>query len=497
MQETLVKLSDQFMVHAPKLAAAFLILLVGYILAIIIRKAVHAVLERTSIDQTIAQRLGIQKTALVEEHVATLAYYVVLLFVLVAFLNSLGLTDATEPIQALLNKVFAFLPQLVAAGVLAFVAWVLASIMKAVLTAVLQNFDFEKAVTGEDAKASPGAKLSHSLADVGYWLVFLLFLPAILDALQLKGLLEPVNAMMNKALAFLPNLLTAAVVIIVGYFVARVVQRIVTNLLGAAGADGFAARMGYNTGGTAMLPSTLVGYIVFIAILLPISITALEALQIEGLSEPLSDMLRKLLEAVPAIIAAAIILVIAYTVGHMISGVVSNLLRGLGFDNILAKLGFTTSAGSSKTSPSAIVGYVVLFSIMLFATTNACETLGFASFATLFARLTEFLASALLGTFVLGLGLYFANLVYATIKSSSVASAPTLARFAQVGIIVFTGAVALRQMGIGEEIITIAFGSLVGAVAIAAALAFGLGGREIAGRELAKWVEKSRGESGN
>lgn len=492
LMKGLGNLSDQFMQSAPQLAAAFLILLLGWVVAIIVRKVVHGVLESTSIDQQIAKKLGIKETSLVEEHVATGAYYLILMFVLIAFLQALGLTAATEPLQALLNKVFAFLPQLVAAAALIFVAWVLATIVKAVLGATLENFNFEKAITGPDGKAPAGGKLSHSLADVGYWLVFLIFLPAILDTLQLKGLLEPVNTMMNKALAFLPNLLTATVVIVVGYFVARLVQRIVTNLLGAAGADGFAAKLGYNTGGTAMLPSTLLGYIVFIGILLPITITALEALQIQGLSEPLSDMLRKLLEAVPAIIAAAVILVIAYTVGHMVSGVVSNLLRGLGFDNILAKLGFTTSAGSSKTSPSAIVGYVVLFSIMLFATTNACETLGFTSFAALFSRLTEFLASAILATFVLGVGLYFANLVYTTIKSSTMAAAPTLARFAQVGIIVFTGAVALREMGIGDEIINLAFGSLVGAVAVAAALAFGLGGRELAGRELAKWVEKSK-----
>lgn len=494
--ESLAKLSDQFMGHAPQLAAAFLILLVGWIVAIIIRKVVHGLLESTDLDQKIARKLGVKETSLVEEHVATIVYYLILMFVLIAFLQALGLTAATTPLQGLLNKVFAFLPQLIAAAVLAFIAWVLATIMKAVLTAVLQNFDFEGAMTGPDGKApSRGAKLSHSLADVGYWVVFLLFLPAILDALELKGLLEPVNAMMNKALAFLPNLLTGGVVMVVGYFVARLVQRIVTNLLAAAGTDGFAAKLGYQGGGTAMVPSQLLGYIVFIAILLPITITAMEALQIQGLSKPLSDMLAKLLEAVPAILAAAIMLVLAYVVGHLISGVVSNLLRGLGFDNILAKLGFTTSPGSSKSSPSAIVGYVILFSIMLFATTNACETLGFASFAGLFARLTEFLASALLGTFVLGLGLYFANLVYGIIKASSVASASTLARFAQVGIIIFTGAVALREMGIGDEIINLAFGSLVGAVAVAAALAFGLGGRELAGRELAKWVSQTRGDS--
>jgi hypothetical protein len=59
-------------------------------------------------------------------------------------------------------------------------------------------------------------------------------------------------------------------------------------------------------------------------------------------------------------------------------------------------------------------------------------------------------------------------------------------------VLIFVGAIALRQMGIADEIVVIAFGLLMGAVAVAAALAFGLGGREIAARELENWLSRLR-----
>ncbi len=65
--------------------------------------------------------------------------------------------------------------------------------------------------------------ISKSLGDIAYWLVFLIFLPGILGALNLGGLLEPIQGMLNKILDFLPNILTAAIIVLVGWFVAKIV----------------------------------------------------------------------------------------------------------------------------------------------------------------------------------------------------------------------------------------------------------------------------------
>jgi protein-S-isoprenylcysteine O-methyltransferase Ste14 len=89
---------------------------------------------------------------------------------------------------------------------------------------------------------------------------------------------------------------------------------------------------------------------------------------------------------------------------------------------------------------------------------------------------------------IFALGLYLANLAAAAVEASGTEQARTLALTAQVSIIVLAGAMALQQMGVANEIITLAFGLLLGAVAVAAAIAFGWGGREMAAREVESWV---------
>jgi uncharacterized membrane protein YedE/YeeE len=89
---------------------------------------------------------------------------------------------------------------------------------------------------------------------------------------------------------------------------------------------------------------------------------------------------------------------------------------------------------------------------------------------------------------IFALGLYLAMLAVRTIQASGVAQASLLALAARLTILVLAGAMALRQMGFANEIINLAFGLLLGAVAVAVAIAFGIGGRDIAARELEEWV---------
>lgn len=134
-------------------------------------------------------------------------YYVVMLFVLIAFFQILGLTMLTTPLNRFLEQVFACAPRLVGALLLLFVAVVTARIARVVvqrsLTAV--RLDERLAVEpGEEAKP-----VSRGAANTVYWLVLVLFLPAILGALGLTGLMAPIQQMLDKALDALPNVLTA------------------------------------------------------------------------------------------------------------------------------------------------------------------------------------------------------------------------------------------------------------------------------------------------
>jgi hypothetical protein len=136
------------------------------------------------------------------------------------------------------------------------------------------------------------------------------------------------------------------------------------------------------------------------------------------------------------------------------------------------------------------VGRGFFFLIMLFATIEAVDILGFAVLSGLIAQFLVFAGHVLLGLFIFAVGLYLANLAARTVKASSAAQAPLLAVAARVSILVLAGAMALRQMGLANEIITLAFGLLLGAIAVAVAIAFGIGGRDLAAEVLSGWRQE-------
>jgi hypothetical protein len=309
--------------------------------------------------------------------------------------------------------------------------------------------------------------------------------------------------MVDEILAILPNLFGAVIILVVGWFVARVVRQIVTNLLVAAGADQLGARVGLGTTPDSPSLSSVAGTLVYILIFIPVLIAALNTLNIEAISQPAVAMLTTLLQAVPAVFGAAVILGLAYFLGRLIADLVSNLLNGLGFDQLMMRLGLSavpvpeareipvgedgpavTTTTVRNRRPSEVAGFLVLVVIMFFAAIEAANLMGFEILAVILAQLLRYAGQILVAVIVFGIGLYLANLAHTVIRSTGGSQSSLLAQAARGGIIIFSGALALRQTGIAEDIVNLAFGLLLGAVAVAIALAFGLGGRQIAERWL-------------
>lgn len=477
--------------YVPNLLGAIAILVIGWIVASIIAKVVKTILKKTEIDNKIAQKFNADegsKPFQLEHSVSRGVFWFLMLFVLVAFFQALQLTIITEPLNNLLDQVLSYLPQILGAGALFLIAWLLATILRKVIVTGLQSLKVDDKIgekTGaEDAKALP---ISKSLGDIAYWLVFLIFLPGILGALNLGGLLEPVQGMLNKILDFLPNILTAGIIILVGWFVAKIVRQIVTSLLSAVGLDKLSEKVGVNNALGSQKLSSLIGLVVYIIILIPIIIAGLNALQIDAITTPASNMLNQFLETIPNIFAAAVILGISYVIAKVLSGFVENLLSGIGFNNLFIKLGLQKTPFEGTKTPSKIVGFLVLVTMMLFAFIESFNTLGFETLSDLVSQLTIMGGHILFGLVILGLGLYFANLASDTLKGSNISNASTISVVARIAIIVLAGAMALRHMGLANEIINMAFGLILGAVAVAAAIAFGIGGRDIAAKKLNEW----------
>jgi hypothetical protein len=236
----------------------------------------------------------------------------------------------------------------------------------------------------------------------------------------------------------------------------------------------------------------VIGLLVYVLILIPVIIGALNSLGMDAITAPASEMLNSILLALPLIFGAMLVLVIAYLVGRVVAGLASNLLSGFGFNNLVAKLGIAKESTADQRTPSDIMGYLVLVAIMLFATIEAVRLLGFEMLASLLADFMVFAGHIALGLVIFAVGLFLANLAARTIGASSAQQSHLLALVARGSIIVLAGAMALRQMGLANEIINIAFGLLLGSIAVAAALAFGLGCRGLAEEAMNRWTGRIR-----
>jgi flagellar biosynthesis protein FliQ len=490
----------------PKLIIPVGILVVGWIFAILLGALVRAALQRTQLDDRIAQKVLSEERA---KHVDTarwvgkVVYYVALVFVLLLFFQSLQLTAATEPIGGFLNSVFAYVPRLIGAGAILVVAWLAASLSRRLVSAAMKRFDVDRRVTSEispppegEPVESPVAKpIGGSVAGIVYWLVLLLFAPAFLGALRLEGLLAPVQQMVGRTLTFVPNIVSAGVILAMGWFVARILQHLTTNVLSAVGLDKLSERTGLSKVMGKQRLSGVIGIVVYALILIPVAIGALNALRLEAISAPASRMLGTFFGAVPVIFGAALILLVAYVAARLLAGVVRSVLRGVGFDRILGKMGFSKPIEGEQT-PSDVAASLTVVAVVYFGAVEAARLLGLTAIAALGVSVAALAGRVLLGLMVFGLGLYLANLAAKAIRQTGVAQADLLAMVGRIAVLALTGAMALRQMGIANEIIELAFGLTLGAVAVAAAIAFGLGGREAASQTLGDMRRRIRAHHG-
>lgn len=466
----------------PGLIAAVGILIIGWLIAVILRAGTRRLLGMMKLNERIQSTTDGEINA--ESWAATGVFWIIMFFVLIAFFNVLDLEIVSSPLQALVTQIFEYGPSLIAGIVLGIVAWVLASLVKTLVTAAL-------AATTLDEKVSQAAEMkpvSQNIGDVVYWLILLMFLPAILGALKLEGLLVPVQGMVDKILAMVPNIFAAAVITAVGWFVAKILRDLVENLLEVVGFD----RLGEKAGLTGKVGlSKLVGLIVFIFIFVPALVGALNALQIEAISRPATDMLGAFMAAIPDIFAAAIILGIAFFLARFISGLLTTILAGVGVNELPGKMGLKNLA-KNGFSVAGLIGQIVSIFIILFASVEAANQLGFGQVSDLVTMLIAFGGQILLGSVILVVGFWLASLAHSGVLRVSGDSAAALAGILRVAILGLVLAMGLRAMGIADDIVNLAFGIILGAVAVAFAVSFGLGGREAAGKQMEYWLSGLR-----
>ena len=464
----------------PAILGAVGIGLIGWVVAAIARSGVRRAAEAVNLDGRFSQVAGSSLPA--SSWLATGVFALVLVLTAIAVLNALNLASASSPLAALATEVTTFLPRLLAGLVLAAVAWLCATVVRAVLSRIFASKLIDARLSAASGERGT-LPISRQIATAAFWLTLLLFLPAVLGAFQLDGLLAPVQGMMTSLLGMLPNLLAAAIIGVVGYFVAKLLRAIVSNVLDAAGVNRASQTMGLPA---SLKLSSLAGTVVYVLVLFPTMIAALDALKIESISGPASLMLGQVFAAVPNIIAAGVILAVTYFVARIVAGLATEFLAGIGLDGVPQRLGFSSRQGA--LAPSAIAGKALMFFAMLFATIEAANRLGFVRISELATSFIRFGGDLILGGFILVVGFWLANLAHDAIQRAAGETRSPVARIARIAIIGLVAAMGLRAMGIASDIVNLAFGLTLGMVAVAGALSFGLGGREAAGKQMERWL---------
>lgn len=376
---------------------------------------------------------------------------------------------------------------IIAAILIGLIGWLFASIFRDLVAKAL-------AKTRLDQKLSTNAgvkPMSGTIADIVYWFILLLVLTMVLGRLGLNGLFMPLTNMIDKTFSFMPNALLAAFVFFIGFVAARAVRGIVTNLVAGFNIQALATKAGINEKNS--LP-TIAGSLSFMLVIVPFTIAALDALKVEAISRPATNMLNKVLESIPNVFTAAAILVVTYYVVRMLAGIVKNILANTQIDTLPAKLGLQSALGEKKVSD--LVGCAILFFAMLFAGIAAADLLGFEAISGIIAMFIAFGSQIILGAVILTIGFWLAGIIAGVVERSEQGS-KFLANIVRVLIMGLVLAMGLKAMGIADSIVNLAFGLTLGAVAVAFALAFGLGGRDAAARLLKRIQDKAEHEADN
>lgn len=379
-----------------------------------------------------------------------------------------------------------------------------------------------------------GAALGNSLGTIVSMVIWLLGLVMILGIFQLSQVLSPVTLMLEQALGYVPNIVGAVFVFIIGLTIAKIARALIVTALNAVdfGKLMGTAQSGFQkaTGGVTSVPGQtapqsaqaqtapqgqpaqpgphgqpgqpgqpgrpsgpqgrtganvpeILASVVFALIMIVVSIAALQILGIASISEPASQMLTAVFTAIPNIIAAVVLVGIGVLIARFVSGLFRPILEGSGIDGWLTKQEILP-AGSSIT-PTVL--RIVEIAVVLFFAVMGAQVLGFPQITAILSEILELGGSVLFGGAIIVAG-FFIAMIIGRILSGTVS---TVVRWA---IIILFTAMGLQSMGVADSIIEMAFGALVIGGAAAAVLAFGLGGRDAAARQLAK-LERNRSAS--
>ncbi|MDC0669588.1 mechanosensitive ion channel [Nannocystis radixulma] len=509
--------SDQALVIAERLGLALLIFIGGWLVAKCVSWLVYRALCATEVDNVLAEKLRLslivdgdgraggkdaKKVAgQLERFLASVVYYMLMLLVLVGVLQYAGLTQAAAPIQGLVETVVQALPLVGKALVLLVIAYFAGTILRKLVTRAVDLLRLDarfaelsetpaEATAAHSAESAIPRPFSKTAGDAVFWLVMVAGLAGAFDAMKIAPVAGPLNNAIDRVVALAPRLAVAGVIVAAGYVLARIARVVVQNLLDALGLPRLVARLGLAGLFAGNSPSAVVGLAVMAFIVLQATIAGLNELGLVTIAGPLTEMTARVWLLLPDVAVSTAVVVLGVLLGRIGGSVVGAALRGFGFDALLLRLGFPPREARPERigEPSELAGALVQIAVILLAVAQACQNLGLLTWAAYVdAFLAYLLRHVLVAMLIVGVGLGLGGLVRDLLAARAAPgearplSARWLGEFARYTVLVFAFTMAVHQLGVAQDFVLMSFGLLFGALCLAAALAFGLGARDVAG----------------
>ena len=210
--------------------------------------------------------------------------------------------------------------------------------------------------------------------------------------------------------------------------------------------------------------------------------------------ESLRNALNVFLEYIPQLIGAIVILVIGYIVARVLKAVVARVLQAIGFDGWMERGGIKQFFDRAQTreTPATVLGTLVFWLVFIIAITMAADALGIRQVSAVLGQLIAYIPSIIAAILILVLAALLANFLASIVRGAT--GSDLLANVARYAIIVYAAFAAITELGIAVQLTAPTFLILLGAVALAAAIAFGFGAQGVA-RDMVEKAYERRDEA--
>lgn len=388
-------------------------------------------------------------------------------------------------ISEMIGSFLRAVPDVVSAVILLAVAFVVAGIVKGLVTKILKAVKAEKLLSKIGVKDTATDSSVTFVAKLAYFVTFLLFLPGVLDKLGMQSVSSPITGLVNSFLAFIPKLVGAGIVVAVGMFIANIIKELLIPVLKAVKVDALQDKAGIEASESTSF-STIIANVIYGIIVLVVITSALDQLDIVAVSAPANAVVSAIFNAIPSVLAAIVIIAVGVFIAKLVGRLLEGLLAGVGADSLIEKV---TGNTEKKLALSKIIGAVVKYVLVIIFLVQGINVLNLPVLTEVGAAIIGYMPAVLSAVLIIAVGLFAAHTAEAALVKKF-PSAKAGALIAKVAIYVLVAFLCLSQLGVATTIVEATFILIIAALSVAFAIAFGVGGRNFASNALDKLEKK-------